>query len=177
MLCLNDNEKKLMESQKLRETYEDYFGTVYSIYELAKARTRNMTFEESIKESVKLAYEYMQTNGHPEKFFKMSEKKAQRFATRHKKSLEAHLSKQGSKTCKKSRREAHSEESDSDSVDNRNESSEPVYKACGGKGVCRKNIYHHIKLTTKKNSEIHTETHSEKEQETALPSETSDNEK
>ena len=132
---LEISERKLIESEKLRSSYEEYFDTVSKVFDIAKARTRNMSFEEGIKESIKLTYQYLETNGTPDKFFPIIEKKAKRFATRRKKTIES--------------RKNRPQESCNNSEDSETEADQPHYgkvKPCGGKNICRK--MPQVRLTT-----------------------------
>lgn len=128
------SERKVIESEKLRSSYEEYFETVSKVFDIAKARTRNMSFEEGIKESIRLTYQYLETNGLPDKFFPIIEKKAKRFATRRKKTIESRKNFLNSAN--------NSEDSDT-------EVGHPHYgkvKPCGGKNICRK--MPQVRLTT-----------------------------
>lgn len=87
-ICNIMNEKKLIESEKLRDSYEDYYETVRRIEIKAKHVIRNMSFDEAVHESICMAYKYIETGGQPDKFIPILTKKAKRFAVRRKSRIE-----------------------------------------------------------------------------------------
>ena len=127
------NEKKLLESEKLRDSYEDYYETVRNIEMHARPVIRNMSFDEAVHESICMAYKYIETGGTPDKFIPIIEKKAKRFAVRRKSKIEE--------------REKNRQLNESDST--------PGYGKGKGKGFCRKSPYVVPKITHNTEDEDH----------------------